>query len=527
MTQADKNQYEKFLKETGNGAEAMRFWMRWKALDDLYFLMSEIFNMKDAKGKNGRKRLDPRIHRQLCKEICSKGSKLILYPRNHMKTTFVKGRIVQLILSDPMVRIGLWSKTATLVKKELKSVRNMIANPILRELFPELIPDPQNNFSAWDKVTDSQLTVWRDKSADFIPQEAQLEAWGTEGTVTGHHYDYHFYDDVIDKKSVKTAEQIEKTLSWWREMQNVKELDAEECMTGTRKHQMDIYNTIIREQYFETVIQHRAEVAGRAFYAFYSMDDLTRLKRTLGNYDYSLEMMNDPLPESERLFRAPFPLWRELPKEEMKSYISADFAYSEKKWADFTGIAIGKVPVKKPNCIYYVEAFKVKLKTNEIAELLVQKCAHYRPRRMGIESSMHNAIQYILDMKFKQYENEHKVIIRPEIVVIPHKKGNMSKADKIDATLGSFVRDQRALFNPNMTELFNQMEFFNKYSDKNDDDILDAAAMLIPTVENFAPFHWENFQPDQASGFTIEKLRNPNPAGTWESLWARPQGALV
>jgi len=100
--------------------------------------------------------------------------------------------------------------------------------------------------------------------------------------------------------------------------------------------------------------------------------------------------------------------------------------------------------VKKPNCVYYVEAFKVKMKTNEIAELLVKKCAQYRPKRMGIESSMHNAIQYILDMKFKQYENENKLPIRPEIVIIPHKKGNMSKADKIDATLGAFVREQKA-----------------------------------------------------------------------------------
>jgi hypothetical protein len=439
-----------------------------------------------------------------------------------MKTTFVKLRIVQLILLDPMVRIGLWSKSATLVKKEVVSIRNMLANPVLRDLFPDQIPDPGQNYSGWDKVTDQQLTVWRDKNSDYIPQEAQVEAWGTEGTVTGHHYDYHFYDDVIDKKSVKTSEQIEKTGSWWREMQNVKELDAEECMTGTRKHQMDIYNTIIREQYFETVIQHRAEVAGKPFYAFHTMKDLEKLKRSLGPYDYSLEMMNDPLPESERLFRGPFPIYHELPKEEFKTYIVADFAYSQKKAADFTGIGIGKVPVKSPNCMYVVEAFKVKNKANEVADLLVMKCAQYRPRRLGIESNMHDAIKYILDMKFKQYENDKLQMIRPEVVVIPHKTGNMSKADKIDATLGAFVRENRVYFRPNMTELFNQMEFFNKYSDKNDDDILDAVSMLIPCVENFAPFHWENFQPDLASGMNIENLRKKVAKGSWEALWARP-----
>ncbi len=73
-----------------------------------------------------------------------------------------------------------------------------------------------------------------------------------------------------------------------------------------------------------------------------------------------------------------------------------------------------------------------------------------------------------------------------------------------------------------MIELFNQMEFFNKYSDKNDDDILDAVSMLIPCVENFAPFHWENFQPDQGSGMTVENLRKKQTKGGWEALWAKP-----
>jgi len=92
----------------------------------------------------------------------------------------------------------------------------------------------------------------------------------------------------------------------------------------------DIYNTIIRERYFETVIQHKAEVAGKPFYSFFTMKDLDTLKKTLGNYDYSLEMMNDPLPESERLFRSPFPVYHELPAQDYKTYIAADFAYSRR-----------------------------------------------------------------------------------------------------------------------------------------------------------------------------------------------------
>jgi hypothetical protein len=522
MTLTEQKKYNELLAECATEAEAMHFWLRWKCQTDLYFLGAEIFNLKNAKDpkRKNRKRLDPQIHRMLARELCLPGSKLILYPRLHMKSTWVKFRICQLILNDSNVRIGLWSKTSKLAKKELVSIRNFMAYPIVRELFPEIIPDPGKDFSQWVKCTDNELTIWRDPEG-YQPQENQVEAWGATSTITGNHYDYHFYDDIIDKNSVKTAEQIEKTLSWWREMQNVKDLSAEEAMTGTRKHQMDIYNTIIRERHFSTIVQHKAIQAGKPFYSFFTMDDLARLKKTLGDYDFSLEMMNDPLPEEERLFRGPFPIYHELPEGEYKNYMMVDFSYSEKRWSNWCGFTVGSVPVATHDRVYYREAFKVKKSTAEVAELMVELIAKWRPRRCGIETSMLSAIMYILDIKLKEWETRNNRIIRPEFVAIPQKMGNMSKADKINATLGAFVRDQRALFLPTMTELFNQMEFFNKRSDKNDDDIMDSAAMLIQLPENFAAAHW-NIDPGTlpSANLSIESLMRPKVKAGWERLWA-------
>lgn len=68
--------------------------------------------------------------------------------------------------------------------------------------------------------------------------------------------------------------------------------------------------------------------------------------------------------------------------------------------------------------------------------------------------------------------------------------GALSKSDKIDRTLGAMVRDQRALFRPDMKSLFRQMASFNPNVQKNEDDILDAAGMLIQTVEHFYQSHW-------------------------------------
>jgi hypothetical protein len=97
----------------------------------------------------------------------------------------------------------------------------------------------------------------------------------------------------------------------------------------------------------------------------------------------------------------------------------------------------------------------------------------------------------------------------------------MSKADKIDATLGAFVRESRAVFKPNMSELFHQMDYFNRYSDKNDDDILDAASMLIQTVENFSAYQWvwHGETPPNAN-FSIDRLRKPKAKNDWEARFA-------
>ena len=122
MTIAETKKWEEILASTvsekfpeGNEDAAGKAWMRWKCLTDLYFLGSVIFGLEKAVGSNNRHRLDPALHRQLANLLQSDEDQLIIFPRLHMKTTWLKFAIVQLILQNPMRRIGLWSRTATLV----------------------------------------------------------------------------------------------------------------------------------------------------------------------------------------------------------------------------------------------------------------------------------------------------------------------------------------------------------------------------------------------------------------------------
>jgi hypothetical protein len=118
-------------------------------------------------------------------------------------------------------------------------------------------------------------------------------------------------------------------------------------------------------------------------------------------------------------------------------------------------------------------------------------------------------------MREKEVEGQN--IIRPLFVPISIAQG--SKADKIRRTIGAFIRDTRAFFKPEMRELFMQMDSFNPHSKDNDDDILDAASMMMQTVEYFAPSQWQNVQDYQFGkneySLTFDDLFKKAPKAWW------------
>jgi hypothetical protein len=122
---------------------------------------------------------------------------------------------------------------------------------------------------------------------------------------------------------------------------------------------------------------------------------------------------------------------------------------------------------------------------------------------VAIEYGLQTGLQYLIEVKLREHEKAYGQVIWPAFV--PISIGNTAKAEKINRTIGSFVRDGRAFFKREMNTLFAQMDLFNPYSKDNDDDILDAASMAIQAVEYFAPGHWENVkEPQFVFGTRIE-----------------------
>ena len=521
MTKVEEKKYRQFLEESETEDQAGLLYTRWKCQTDLYYLGAHILGLEKAKDRRGRKRLDPKLHRKMCEEMMRDEDTLQLYPRLHLKSCWVKFWCIQQILINQNVRIGLWSKTAKLVRKELESIKKYLEFPILMELFPEVIlPRKQ-----WKKDTMDEVTIVRDSEYGIDPQENQIEVWGVGATVTGHHYDYHVYDDIIDQDSVTSAVQIEKVEDWWQYMQSIKDLTAIEKIIGTRYHLHDIYGIILAEEYFEeknTIIE-KALHGTKPLYSFFTYKDLMRLKKRMGIQKFSTQFMNDAVPKEGRIFVPPYPLYRpeDFP-EAVKYYISVDPAATVTRYSDSSGVCVGAVDLKNPSRVHFVEAEGLKLVPNKLADYIVQKIIQYRPGKVGIELGLQQALQPLIDIKIKEWEGENNEYIRPHFVPVP--TGKTRKADKLNRTIGAMIRDNRALFpgeyNSNhdlvpkksFKDMFRQFDLYNPQSDKNEDDIIDSGAIMIQTIEHFAPAHWFKGRglEEEANGYTMESLVKMN-----------------
>ena len=473
----------------GDAEKATHFYIRWKCLTDLFFLGSEVLGWGKSTDSSGRrKRVDPVFHRWLANLLQQENDKLLLVPRLHLKTTWVKARIAQRIVQNPNIRIGLFSENPRVVKGSLKHIKAILAQ--MQPFFPDIIPVPGKDYKNWAKSTENELTIKRDPSLGYVPEEMpQITALGAGAEVTGLHVDEIYADDPISKDTVTTAEQIEKSLDWWRFMQSVLEMGGLTTMTGTFYHYNDLYNTIIQEGHFpkKNIYIRPAVENGEILYkTWFTHKMLERLKKIQGNYIFSCQYMLNPTPKEDQIFPPPQPVYHTLPADKYQYYITVDPAATTKTWSDQTAFVVAAVNEGK--IIYIVEAFGVKKPGNEVADLLIRKCIQYKPVKVGIEFGLQEHLRHIISARVADFEAASGLKLGINIEPIPISR-SLSKADRINMTLGSFIRQGKVLIHDSCTELIRQMDSFTGKG-KEKDDVVDAASMLFAVIDGFARHNW-------------------------------------
>lgn len=270
---------------------------------------------------------------------------LDLWAREHYKSTLITfAGIIQEIVCDPEITIGVFSHTKPVAKKFLLQIKlELETNETLKDVYPEVLyRDPKTESPRWSE--EKGLVIRRRSN----PKEATLEAHGlVDGQPTGAHFRLRVYDDVVTRESVSTPEQVSKTTEAWQLSDNLgaRSVDGRTRAwhIGTRYSFADTYQHMLDKRLLTPRIfaaTDTGELDGAP--VFLLPEVWEEKKRTQGPAICAAQMLQNPAAGNEAMFRREWLTYIDIRPATLNVYIMADPAQSRKKESDNTAIvAIG------------------------------------------------------------------------------------------------------------------------------------------------------------------------------------------
>jgi len=159
--------------------------------------------------------------------------------------------------------------------------------PLLRQLFPELIPEKSKR---WNKEE-----ACLPRTMDW--PEATWTAAGWQTKVTANHFDWIVYDDLVDEDTYESAEQMKKLTDRFEQREGLLRPPIPQrdiTVVGNHWSNIDVLSYIeeIHPEYF---IYYRQAIEGNKpiFPEAYTMDWLLR-KQNADPYTFATQWMNNP-----------------------------------------------------------------------------------------------------------------------------------------------------------------------------------------------------------------------------------------
>lgn len=259
---ADEAKFHEFVEQAGDEEKGLELLMRWKCLTDLYYLGSEILGMGKAK-RMGDALLDPKFHGWLAETLSRDEHALIQLARGHLKTAWLCVYAVQLLLRNPNERVHIYSITQDFVETtHLVTIKQHLETPLLNKIFPDIVT-PRD--SPWEVDVKNRLLMRREKVQGEIVMGDQIQVYGVGNTITGKRATVQLFDDLIDKDTVRTIAQMEKTRQWFSGAMPILEPGGIRKMIGTPYHYNDLYHVIEEDEIFDKVYKRPMKVGGSLY----------------------------------------------------------------------------------------------------------------------------------------------------------------------------------------------------------------------------------------------------------------------
>lgn len=330
----------------------------WLGRNDRFYLLTRLLHRFDA------------VHAWLyerCREVeANPDGYLDLWAREHYKSTIITfAGIIQEVIRDPEITIGIFSHTKPVARKFMLQVKQELeANRELQSIYPDIFyADPRNESSKWSE--EKGIVVKRKSN----PKEATLEAHGlVDGQPTGAHFMLRVYDDVVTRESVSTPDQVKKTTEAWELSDNLGARGASGDMrawhVGTRYSFADTYADIIEKNALKVRLYPATDTGlpdGKPVFLTDAAWADKRLKQ--GPATIACQQLMNPAAGNEAMFRKEWLSFIDIRPATLNVYIMCDPAHSKKKGSDNTAMAV--IGVDAGSNKYLLDGYRHKMGLKE------------------------------------------------------------------------------------------------------------------------------------------------------------------
>lgn len=305
------------------------------ARDDRFYLLTNLLHRSDA--------MHPWLYER-CREVeANPDGFLDLWAREHYKSTIITfAGVIQEIVRNPEITIGIFSHTKPIAKKFLQQIKyEFEGNNDLKTCYPDVLwSEPSREAPKW--ALDGGLVVRRQSN----PKEATVEAHGlVDGQPTGAHFSLLVYDDVVTLESVSTPDQIEKTTMAWSLSDNLgargEDGRIRKWHIGTRYHFADTYHTMMERNSAIPRVYAATDSGTEEGRPVFLSDEAWRMKRRdLIPAVLAAQMLQNPAAAGQAMFDHKWRRYIDIRPATLNVYILCDPAGSKKVGSDNTAIAV-------------------------------------------------------------------------------------------------------------------------------------------------------------------------------------------
>jgi hypothetical protein len=342
--------------------------------NDRFFLLTGLLNRVDM--------IHPWQYERSREVEADPDGYLDLWARGHGKSSWItNGGVIQEVLIDPEITVGLFSCTRDIARPFLAQIKNELeGNEELKALYPDVLwAKPRVEAPSWS--VDGGLVVKRKSN----PKEASIEAHGLiDAMPTGRHFNLLVFDDIVTERHITNPEQIAKATERVELADNLGVGDGtRKWMIGTRYSYNDSYGILLDHKIVKPRLYPATDDGtldgSPVFLSQSAWDDRKKAQRTT----ISAQMLQNPVAGNENTFRASWlrSYWVRPPM--MNVYIMGDPSKGRSKTSDRTAIAV--IGIDANSNYYFLDGYCHRMPLSERWHRLLE--LHKRwSRAPGVQS---------------------------------------------------------------------------------------------------------------------------------------------